>query len=149
MPFSCVLIFWLCHQIWILILLMSPYHQTCWNKQFLYSSSFFLASVGVISALECFLFLYFVNIMWQNIGILCTAMKPWTVSCSYILCFIVLFRLSTTLCLLHFSLFLIFAHRILNIMLHCNGVCCTGLFIINLEYFTSVFIIFKFLSSGL
>ena len=46
MPFSCVLIFWLCHQIWILILL-SPYHQTCRNKQFLYSSSFFLASVGV------------------------------------------------------------------------------------------------------
>ena len=41
------------------------------------------------------------------------------------------------------ALFVMFTHRIIKIMLHCNGICFSGWFVIYLKYFASIFVIFQ------
>ena len=41
------------------------------------------------------------------------------------------------------ALFVMFTHSIIKIMLHCNGICFSGWFLIYLKYFASIFVIFQ------
>ena len=95
---------WFYHQLWILVLLLTPCHYTCWNKLFFYSSFYSLYWCQFF-LLECFVLLYFVDI--------CGSMSryyvlPWTVNCFHILCFIALLHLSATQDFYSFSVECIF-----------------------------------------
>ena len=99
---------WFYRQLWILVLLMTPCHYTCWNKLFLYSS---------------FYLLYWCQFFSLNV-LYCCILSIFVAVCKDIMCFLELWIVSTFSVLLLCSIFqqhwvFIHDHFLLSVFLCC------------------------------